>query len=531
MKSIIGKDRIENELPDILHDESRYTCGIPQAVFFPKTIEDLQNVIHQASKENIPLTFIGARTGTTGGSVPVENCYAVCFSDMNRILEVTWKSNGKPVLLCEPGVTLSSITEFLLKPEAFPYKVKNRESLQAGKWFYAPDPTETTAQVGGTAATNASGARSFRFGPTREHIFSAQIVLASGETLDTCRGSHIVSGTEYAFITNSGKKIVFPVPSYRSPAIKNASGYYSREKMDLLDLFIGSEGTLGAFAGLGFTLSPACQFVSGLSFFPSRECAFDFADFLRTQPQVASIEFFDSSSLDFLHSAKRSFQIDIPEFPKYPACAIMWEYIEKDNSLFEAVLEIFEAQLKKNGSSLDNTWSGFEQHEMERLKAFRHALPEAINSTIALNRQCCNEIRKLGSDTALNAKVFRKVYNEYLSLIESSGLTYAAFGHLGDYHMHINLIPDSKESLERSLKIYDEMMNLTILNGGTISAEHGVGKLKQKYLKLMYEPGALNQMVAVKNALDPQKLLNPYNLFALQSDEDQTEDCFLMHRF
>ncbi len=517
MKKIIGQDVIRTQLPDILHDESRFESGVPSCVFFPETTEDLQDILKQASSEQKAVTFIGAQTGTTGGAVPQEGNWAVAFSAMSRILQVTRREGKPPVVLCEPGITLEELERFLRSPGQWWEKVAGSECLEPGAFMYPPDPTEMTAQLGGTVATNASGARSFRFGPTRSHIDSLRIVLASGETALLRRSEHgkpndSGSGNR-TLATDQGSAIVCPPLPYVSPQIKNASGYFNSPNMELIDLFIGSEGTLATLAAIGITLQPEMDILAGLSFFKTAEGAFDFADFLRVEKQMAAIEFFDDSSLRFIERYRHRFPGSFPAFPEGARAAILWEFLEGRPDTWESQLDKWEAALGGCGASLEDTWSGFEEAEQEKLHRFRHALPETVNAVVAENKRSCKEIRKIGTDSAFPADRFRAAYDTMMRLIGRSGIASAAFGHLGDYHVHINLIPSTEKELATALGIYDDCMSLAVDSGGTVSAEHGIGKIKKKYLLKMYGQQAVDAMRDVKTALDPSGILNPGNLF------------------
>ena len=100
-----------------------------------------------------------------------------------------------------------------------------------------------------------------------------------------------------------------------------------------------------------------------------------------------------------------------------------------------------------------------------------------------------------------------------MNIVEGSNITFAAFGHLGDYHIHVNLIPSTEGELSSALTIYDQLMLLAIHNSGTVSAEHGIGKIKKKYLRAMYGDEGVAAMRSIKTALDPDGMLNPGNLF------------------
>lgn len=512
MRILDGADTVGRELPDILHDESRFESGVPIRVCFPENVNDLRNALAGAADSGLKVTLVGAQTGTTGGAVPEAGVCAITFSAMNRIRSIIW-DNGHPVLHCDPGVTLDTIEKFCKAPESIPYSIPGSEKLTPDSFFYPPDPTEMTAQLGGTVATNASGARSYRFGPTRSHIAWLELVFANGDTATVRPQPPSIDSWDRRMVTDGGMVIDLPALPYGTQDIKNAAGYFSSPRMGPMDLFIGSEGTLAAISGIGVYLQPTMQILSGLTFFNSLDNAFDFADFLRGEPDMAAIELFDNGSLRFIDRYRDRMPDRFPEFPKDAVAAVLWEVIEQTSGTFENNLERWEEALVKCGSSLENTWSGFDEAEKLRLHHFRHALPETVNSIIAENKRSCKDIRKIGTDSAFPASVFRIAYAEMMTMIGQSGLTYAAFGHLGNYHIHINLIPSNAEELSTALNLYDALMALALRYNGTVSAEHGIGKIKKKYLKAMYGEAGVAAMKAIKTALDPQWMLNPGNLF------------------
>jgi D-lactate dehydrogenase (cytochrome) len=512
MRIIGSKEHVLELAPELLFDESKFRSGVPAKIFFPESQIDVQTILQDANEASIPVVFIGSQSGLTGGSVPVDNCYAISFSAMNKIISVEW-TDGVPVLHCEPGVTLSTINSFLDTHEIWPYQVPGSDTLGNGQYFYPPDPTEMNAQLGGTVATNASGARSFRFKATRNHIDQISCALASGECISVTRGKHISKNGGFTIKSSKGRAISIPSLSYAMPPVKNASGYFSNSTMDLIDLFIGSEGTLAAFTSIGIRLTPVEVYISGLIFFPSPEKAFDFADFLRADPQIAALEYFDQSALSFINDNRDYCSKTLPEFPSGKLNAIYWELIENSTTPFEAKIDTWEKKLLECESSFDDSWSGIDKSEHRHLKQFRHLIPELINAIIAKNQLIYPSIRKISTDTALPADKFRKVYNEYLKIIEEKNLKYASFGHLGDYHLHINIIPSNEIELSKSKIAYKEIMDVTIKNKGTVSAEHGIGRIKKEYLRMMYRSDAIAQMQTIKKILDPKRTLNSENLF------------------
>jgi D-lactate dehydrogenase (cytochrome) len=513
MKTITGKDNVQAEAAQILSDESRYTAGIPERVYYPETFDDLRAAVAEAGANGRPLTIIGGQTGITGSSVPTDGSFALCLEKMNRILAVEFDQDDRPILLCQPGVTLQQIAAFCDAPLTDDSLVPGSGRLTPGAWFYPPDPTEMSCQLGGSVATNASGARSFRFGPTRGHVASARLILADGATLNLRRGQSMFTAERCEFSTEQGTRVALPAIGYRSPQVKNAAGYHCSPPMDLLDLFIGSEGTLGIFAEIGIRLSPARPILSGLSFFADRQGAFAAADWLRADPAVIAIEYFDQTSLGFIRRHQDAISLQLPEFPATARTAIFWEYLEPAPGAFEERMEQWEEALCGFGSSFDLTWSGFEADERQRLKTFRHAVPELVNFRIARLKASCPQLRKIGTDAAVPAGHFRAFFDQSVNLLESQNLPHVIFGHLGDHHLHMNILPETSEQLEQALKVYSQIMDLAIGCGGTVSAEHGIGKLKREYLRKMVGDGAIDEMKRIKAALDPQWRLNPGNLF------------------
>ncbi|MCX7726609.1 MAG: FAD-binding oxidoreductase [Chitinispirillaceae bacterium] len=514
MKIIFKHEEIIENYAEILRDESQLQGGIPQIVCLPRSEAEVKESIDEAIKRGLKITLAGGRTGTTGGAVPYEEggCL-ISFSEMNRIKSIEWDEEKKRAILrCDPGVTLKSVRDFLESPYSFK-EVKGREKLFPASFFYPPDPTELTAQLGGTVATNASGARSFKFGPTRLYIAYLRVILSSGEILYLKRASSEKKEWDRTFTTQEGTVIRIPNLPYESPTLKNSAGYYNKKEMEAIDLFIGSEGTLGAITEVGIYLIPVTSFFSGLTFFNSTEEAFEFADFLRLEPSVAAIEFFDKNSLLFMKEHEDRIPGRKLIIPNYAGAAILWDYIESEEKPFTSIVDQWEEKLKDCNSSLEMTVSGFDKNEKEALATFRHALPEIVNSIIAQNKRSYNPIRKIGTDTAFDKDKFKEAYNKMINILDDSKLKYVVFGHLGDYHPHINIIPYSEAEFKRALDIYDELMSITISYNGTVSAEHGIGKIKKKYFHKMYGEKNIKAMKMVKEALDPLWIFNPGNLF------------------
>jgi D-lactate dehydrogenase (cytochrome) len=493
---------------ELLSDESRVTGGIPDRVYFPESLDDLLSIFYNSQKEKNPVRLTGSHTSTTAGCVPDDHEWQISFNKMNKILLCEKYTDNTLLLTCQPGISLESLNRILDNPSLLPYSFPGRDLLSEKKYCYTPDPTEMHAQLGATVATNASGARSFRFGPTRDSIYGLTAILPQGHCITLHNNVKINPSDGLTFTSESTNSISIPSIHFRSPDIKNAAGFYCKESMRPMDLLIGSEGLLCAFSSITIMLQQKKNILAGCSFFSSLENVLEFVTFLKKEPQVVSIELFDKSAMNFINQYRRQFPGSLPEFPAGAERAILWEFEDLDPEPFNAVFDRWESALKKSGSSFDNTWSGFDKSEIDKLKEFRHALPEIVNATVAHHKQQCNKIRKIGTDTALPDHLFHNVYQQYLRIIDDSRLQYASFGHAGNSHMHINLLPSCKEELERALDVYDHLMQITIDSKGTVSAEHGIGRIKKKYCAAMYGDRAIDEMRAIKSAFDPDWLFN-----------------------
>jgi D-lactate dehydrogenase (cytochrome) len=510
MYSLSGPENILSVAEEYLHDESRYEFGVPSQLFFPKTIDDVRLIVKEASQANRPLHFTGGRTGTTGGSNCSDNSTAISFSSMNRILSVEQAADTTLFLRCEPGVTLDTIHSFFENPHLQTKEIPGI-SLITSNFFFAPDPTEKSAQLGGMASVNASGARSFRYGAIRNHITGCKLVTTNGDLITLERGQNTMHSNGCDLITDSGNIIHIPALTYRNPDIKNAAGYYSSPGMDVLDLIIGSEGTFGAIVEVCISLMKKPSFLNALSFFPTRQNAFEFVNRLRDHNATVSLEYFDPSALQFISNYRDAFPDSLPLFPDTMTTAILWEW-NNDITPFEEFSDIVDTYLTGCGSSLELTWTPAQDSENDFLKEFRHALPEAVNAKVAANKRKNSNLHKIGTDTAVPLSVFNTWFYSTLNLLESSDIEFVIFGHIGNCHPHINLLPEDESQRVKAMAIYEEVMKRAADAGGTISAEHGIGKIKKKYLPLMYNGEALKQMKAVKTAFDPEGIFNPGNL-------------------
>jgi D-lactate dehydrogenase (cytochrome) len=257
--------------------------------------------------------------------------------------------------------------------------------------------------------------------------------------------------------------------------------------------------------------------LSALAFFPSDDEAIGFVEDARGDPGVEpaptvmplALEFFDSRSLDFLRERKAEVGASsvIPELPDDASSAVLFEqeYVEDE---LVGIYEAWEELLSRHGSSMERTWGGMDEADLARLKALRHGVAEQVNAFIASAKAECPIIHKVGTDTAVPSAALSEAFDLYRTRLVESGLKYVIFGHIGDNHLHVNIMPTDEGELIRGKELARVFAQHAVDVGGTVAAEHGIGRLKHDFLLLMYGEDGVRQMAAVKRALDPQAILN-----------------------
>jgi len=444
--------------------------GRAEEVLIPENEAALSRILRDATAAGEPVTISGSGTGVTGGRVP-DGGWLVSLEKLNTIRV------EKGFAVCGAGASLSAI----------------QAAAVSTKQFYAPDPTENSASIGGTVATDASGSRSFLYGDTRRHIRALRVVLASGEVLALRRGD----------------KPPFEIPVLPAPDVKkNTAGYFMRAGMDYLDLFIGSDGTLGVVSEVEVTLLdlPKTLF-TGVVFFDSDARALDAVDAWRPIDGLRMLEYVDAASLDVVRSR-------FPEIPAEARAALMIEQDVSGAGPQDDPEEAWLDRLEASGALTDDSWFAASATDRERFRRFRHGLAEAVNEII---RQ--RGLMKANSDFAVPLAKSRDILKLYRDTLdrEFPG-QYVIFGHIGDAHVHINVLPPNKAEWDRAMGLMKGFAAAVVAMGGTVSAEHGLGKRKRDYLKLQFSPEQIDKMQALKRRLDPQWLLGRGTLFEAPSE-------------
>ena len=460
-----------------LRDASNFPDGKAEAVMVPDSVEELVQFLKSNQR---PVTISGARTGLTASAIPLSGVVV----SMEKLKGIEGPDSSGH-LVCGPAVSISEI----------------QEHLENSGWFYPPNPTEMLASLGGTLATNASGSRSYKWGATRKFVEEVEIVLVDGRCARVTRGQTISSPLQL----NDGSQIEFPTMDYVSPNCKNAAGFYVQPNMDWLDLFIGSDGTLCLLGRIRLKLiaSPA-EFLSGILFLSDEKICWQLVQAIRESKtdeiSPCSLEYFDDYSLQKLQ----------PEFPNIPPtarAALFFEQDIKTHEEYDKTLQAWFEFLEGKEFELLDSWFAQSDADLKKFHEFRHRVPLIVNEENSRQGRV-----KLGTDMAVPDARFLDLMKFYHDTLSEAGLPYVMFGHIGDNHLHINLMPE-KSQMESAKIVYRRLVDRVLEWGGTVSAEHGVGKLKKEYYHRMVGDEVLEDLKAIKLCFDPKGLLGQSNLF------------------
>jgi FAD/FMN-containing dehydrogenase len=453
--------RLEPDSP-YLADASGYR-GRADELLLPEDESAVADIMRRASETGIPVTISGGGSGLTGGRVP-DGGWLVSLEKLNHI------DVHEGYAVCGAGASLTSI----------------QAAAAPSKQFYGPDPTEYSAAIGGTVATNASGSRSFMYRDTRRHIRALRVVLTNGEVLALRRG----------------QKPPFDISAIPAPDVrKNTAGYYMRPGMDYLDLFIGSEGTLGIVTEVEVALLPLPgQLFTGIVFFDSDDAALDAVDTWRPVPGLRMLEYVDAGSLDMVRA----------RYAGIPAVARAAILTEQEIAEHEDAEDAWFSRLKASAALIEGSWFATSAGDRERFRQFRHALPEAVND---LARQ--RGLTTLGTDFSVPVAKTREMLRYYRETLDREFPGQCViFGHIGDAHVHANFLAADEEQWQIAMRLMTAFAKKSVELGGTVSAEHGLGKRKRDFLALQFSEEQIETMKAVKRRLDPQWLLGRGTLFA-----------------
>ena len=378
-----------------------------------------------------------------------------------------------------------------------------------------------SAWLGGIVACNASGAKTYKYGAVRPWVCHIRVVLANGDILDIERGKVKAEDGKFIIVQSDGEEVEVTVPTYKMPGTKNAAGLFAKPDMDLIDLFVGSEGILGVITEVELGLVKLEEnIMTVMSFFPSIDDAVNFVYDVRAPDspiKMDFMEYFGPNAIDMIKERAGSAGIKVPAMKDDTRAIVFFEFSFTPDNMEEMVMGL-EELLMKNNTSSESSWAGMDRSELAKMKTVRHFVPETVNGIIAQRKAQYSEIHKIRTDMAVPDEALRNYLQYYISTLDEQGMEYVMWGHIGDNHIHVNMLPRNNEEVKQGMDNYMAFAKRAIELGGTVAAEHGIGKLKRAFLEAMYGEKGISEMQAVKKSLDSKWLINRGNMIPVPAD-------------
>ena len=419
---------------------------IPDAVVFVRTKEDVINVIKQAKKYNIPVICRGAGTNTVGACRAEHGGIVLNFARMNKILEINKENMTATV---QPGVILGDL----------------QAEVEKCGLYYPPDPSNLkVSTIGGSIAQSSGGAKTFKYGTTKNYVLNLEVVTADGEVMRT-----------------------------GSDTVKNSTGY------NLTSLFVGSEGTLGIIteATLKLVVKPEAKRVM-MAYFDTVDASVKAVNaIIENRITPATIDFMDKNAINAVEKFYPAGLLCDKEAALIIEVDGLAESVERQRTVIERILfdmGAAEIKISHNDEDYEKIWSA----RRSSMLACAKIKPDVTTDDVIVPRQNLTELVKGVQD-----------------ICEKHNLTLCLIGHIGDGSLHPQIPIDYNDEDEytRYKMAKSEIYDLTAKLGGILSGEHGIGADKRPYISKVVNSVALDYMRAIKKTFDPDNILNPYKIF------------------
>lgn len=422
--------------------------GSPRALIRARTVSDVQETLRFAHAHRLPVIPQGALTGLSGGANGVDGALLLNVAGMDRILDVDTVEQTATV---EPGVLNRTL----------------KNALKEHGLSYPPDPGSVDiSTLGGNVATNAGGLCCVKYGVTKDYVRRLTVVLADGS------------------LTTVGR-----------PTAKGVAG------LDLASLFVGSEGTLGVVVEIVVELIPAIPDpITGVALFDDiKDAARTITEFMSSGATPSLLEILDGTSIACINDYG---DFGLPE----GAAAMLLVQANGDGSLERAAadLAVFERIAGAQGAT-EVTISD-DPDDSEMFIAARRSVGHALEKYAMAHGG-----GELVDDVCLPRKSLAEFFARMEAIADEHGVLLAVAGHAGDGNMHPNVLFDAQDpdSVARAYAAFDAIMATGLELGGTITGEHGVGVLKNRWLAKELDPVAQRLHMAIKREFDPRGILSP----------------------
>ena len=447
-KEIIGTDYVFTDIQSILnysHDETEDLSFPPEVVLKPVNSEEISKILKYCNLKNVPVTPCGARTGLSGGSLPIFGGVALSVERLNSILEIDVRNLQATV---QPG----------LINQVF------RDAVELKGLFYPPDPaSKGSCSLGGNLAENAGGPKAVKYGVTKDYVLNLEVVLPTGEIFWT--GANV---------------------------LKNATGY------DLTSLIIGSEGTLGIITTIVFRLIPLpTKDITLFVPFNSAERACEAVSAIfRAGITPSALEFIERDAIDWTlkyTDIKLKINDDVKAHLLVEVDGNDIDILYKDCERIFEVMEGFECGEILLADS---------ENQKNQIWKIRRSVGEAVKSNSVYKEEDTVVPRAELAKLLKGVKAIGKEYG-----FQSVCYGHAGDGNL-HINIIKGEMSDEDWNTKITLGIR-EIFKLTKSLGGTLSGEHGIGLVQKGYMDIVFSEEALTLQKGIKNLFDPNKILNP----------------------
>jgi D-lactate dehydrogenase (cytochrome) len=492
--------RVEQDpliVSSFLSDAAHVPGGFAAGVAHPRTEAEVAALLVSAAR----VLPVGVQSSLTGGATP----RGEVVLSTRGLTQMGGPDRGR--IRVGAGVVLGEL----------------QRTVASSGLYYPPVPTYDGASVGGTISTNAAGAATFKYGSTRRWVEAMTVVLADGDVLDIVRGQVAASPDgRFEIEKTSGDHVVVPVPSYMMPAVaKLSAGYYAKPGMDLVDLFIGSEGTLGVVVEATLALLPRPRLAVALVRCANDSQAVALTAALRHEAtsawanrgplDVAAVEYMDARALRVVPDDVFARANLVRPHGDAVLLLVQIEVPDDVEPALDRLQTVLQAAVAHDA---DLALPG-DDRGAARLFALREAVPAGVNAIVASAQTTDPDVEKTAGDVVVPFEHVADSIALYRGAFEHRGLDYAIWGHISDGNLHPNVVPRTGDEVRRGREAILEIARGVVAMGGAPLAEHGIGRsaLKQQLLRELYGDEAIEQMRAVKRALDPGWKLSPGVLF------------------
>ncbi len=441
----------QEALEKYARDETIGLCHRPDVVVKPATPNEITDIIHLANSENIPITPRGLGTGLSGGAVPLYGGVVLSCEKMDRIVEI---DRDNLMVITEPGIVTGQL----------------QQAVEAEGLFYPPDPASLeSCSIGGNVAEGAGGSRAVRYGTTKDYVNGLEIVLPTGEKIQT------------------GGKVV-----------KDVTGY------NLTQFIVGSEGTLGIVTQITLRLIPLpTHRVDLLVPYASMEkAAQTVSEIIGARIVPTAMEFMERSCFDLAEAFTKR-KLAFRDAAAHLLITLDGNHEEALKESRDRIGEICE----RNGAY--DILVATSRTAVERMWEGRKCLFEAANHVGGMYKSL---------DVVVPRSLIPVLVKKIQGVSEDCRIRAMSFGHAGDGNVHVLLFKEEKPDEEWEREIDEAQKNLyseTIKLGGKITAEHGIGLLRKPYLSMNLGSDQIEVLKRLKRALDPKNVLNPGKIFDL----------------